>query len=768
MAKISDENNTEVTAAAGDLVPIYRPGQLESAKYVVDLADKADASIVTTVANKADTTYVDAQDALLLPLAGGEMSGNLTFDATSKITFNAAYTPSADEDAATKAYVDANSGASSTYYNVVDYGAVADGDGGTPTNSQVGIQAAIDAAYAAGGGTVYIPAGTYAIGDNADSDEVTVAGPPNTYRFPAEDAHGVRLKDDVNIIAEQGAKLIIHPDTDRVNVVRNPVETTGSFTVVYVESGGSNFAVEGLEIDGDFTNAPLVTGGECLNFKQCSNIKVSRCVIRNANDDGLDLDGCTDVIVDRCEFYRCGATGIHCAGGGVSRISVSSCYFEANCWDRIFNAINGFSTAAIDFVQGQDQVVTSCVFKDNARAITAMSSNLTVSGCTIRNTLVNVPDYSDGYTGPGQVFSLPQIYIKGGVNVTPQGLAGYVVFSGCHIQQNAGNGSCCVRAEDYYIVPGEAFGYAQFSGCDFYAPNGTCFDIQFIQDLQISGCRLRGGSFCYSEEPATTTTYNLIDPNTGSPYSPAIPVVDWRTGRDGNLSVSGCVISEGAIEGYNADGNVVGCTFDNDSLWRGGVTEFDRTGVLLQAEADDWKITGNNVTAGLLFLDVRNGSRDNYIANNTAPGANVKSASSFSDYKNNIFRKLDMGSGAAVNNTFVDNEIVLSIYMGSPEDNFWRGNYGAGMSNRVDATDVGIDPDLPARGIATLTGGTATVDHACAISDPRFRVKLSAMTAGGTQGNLSIGTINDGVDFEILSDSGTDTSTVYWEIDSTA
>ena len=42
------------------------------------------------------------------------------------------------------------------------------------------------------------------------------------------------------------------------------------------------------------------------------------------------------------------------------------------------------------------------------------------------------------------------------------------------------------------------------------------------------------------------------------------------------------------------------------------------------------------------------------------------------------------------------------------------------------------------------------------------------MTAGGTQGNLSIGTINDGVDFEILSDSGTDTSTVYWEIDSTA
>ena len=46
-------------------------------------------------------------------------------------------------------------------FNVLDFGATRDGE----TNDQPAIQAAINAAKAAGGGTVFIPAGTYKVND---------------------------------------------------------------------------------------------------------------------------------------------------------------------------------------------------------------------------------------------------------------------------------------------------------------------------------------------------------------------------------------------------------------------------------------------------------------------------------------------------------------------------------------------------------------------------------------------------------------------------
>lgn len=62
-------------------------------------------------------------------------------------------------------------------FNVLDYGAKGDGS----TDDQPAIQAAIDAAVAAGGGTVYIPAGTYKMNDTLVLAELGAASSLNLY-----------------------------------------------------------------------------------------------------------------------------------------------------------------------------------------------------------------------------------------------------------------------------------------------------------------------------------------------------------------------------------------------------------------------------------------------------------------------------------------------------------------------------------------------------------------------------------------------------------
>lgn len=66
------------------------------------------------------------------------------------------------------------------------------------------------------------------------------------------------------------------------------------------------------------------------------------------------------------------------------------------------------------------------------------------------------------------------------------------------------------------------------------------------------------------------------------------------------------------------------------------------------------------------------------------------------------------------------------------------------------------------QGLAVLVAGTVTVTTAQVVAGDN--IQLTAVVAGGTQGILSVGTITAGVSFVINSTSGTDTSTIFWEI----
>jgi hypothetical protein len=67
------------------------------------------------------------------------------------------------------------------------------------------------------------------------------------------------------------------------------------------------------------------------------------------------------------------------------------------------------------------------------------------------------------------------------------------------------------------------------------------------------------------------------------------------------------------------------------------------------------------------------------------------------------------------------------------------------------------------RGVATLVGGTVTVNTSKVHANSR--IKLCHQTTGGTPGILTLGTVTAGTSFVINSTSGTDTSTVLWELE---
>ncbi|GAA3413779.1 glycosyl hydrolase family 28-related protein [Paenibacillus hodogayensis] len=170
--------------------------------------------------------------------------------------------------------------------SVRDYGARGDGN----TNDTAAINAAINAVFAAGGGTVYVPKGTYLI------DAVRPTG---------NIAGGVQLKSRVTLVLDQGAVLQALPNNQTLtmviamfNCVRagviggtiigerdTHIGTTGEWGMgIYLNNSKQSF-IQGVHIrncwgDGIFVRASLGTIAHCV----CDNNRRQGMSIVDAND----------------------------------------------------------------------------------------------------------------------------------------------------------------------------------------------------------------------------------------------------------------------------------------------------------------------------------------------------------------------------------------------------------------------------------------------------------------------------------------------------
>jgi len=184
---------------------------------------------------------------------------------------------------------------SNYWFNVLEFGAKGDAtlDGLSGTNDAPAIQAAVNAAIAAGGGTVYFPRGAYALGKNGIQIGLIELLDANNIQF---------LGDGIGrsvLIRQQGT---YSNDTHIVRI-----------------NGGKNLLFSDLTLDGN----------------------KAHCIDNDAQKHGLYISGysrpASDVRVTRCEMKNFHGGGLYVLGDvhtdpsyTVKRVWVSKCRFFNN------------------------------------------------------------------------------------------------------------------------------------------------------------------------------------------------------------------------------------------------------------------------------------------------------------------------------------------------------------------------------------------------------------------------------------------------------
>jgi hypothetical protein len=324
-----------------------------------------------------------------LQLPNGPSVGHvLTSDASGNATWQSV--PSASP-----ATLTASGTVKQTVYNVLDYGATGNGT----TNDAASVQSAINVANTAGGGTVYLPPGTYLVSSTGRLDTVSCNGTTITDssctnsdigayclgagingRVPqiVSVNPGVSFTVDVAPNAVPTSFYIIQPallippnvqlvgagmsyTLDNINGV-NPSTTkildSGTGVTCFIRGGGSSahysqstYALKDLSIWGEETGSNASTLYGVFIGNMAWFVTIEKCNISNHGTAGLALDGNmnSNNIVD-CIFNSNGMSNATSFSGGVittpfyaapsAAVNFYNCFFNAN---RGFGICNGQS-----------------------------------------------------------------------------------------------------------------------------------------------------------------------------------------------------------------------------------------------------------------------------------------------------------------------------------------------------------------------------------------------------------------------------------------
>ena len=253
-------------------------------------------------------------------------------------------------------------------YNVKDYGAVGDGI----NIDSIGIQKAIDACAENGGGTVFIPAGTYVCGTMHLRSHVhilfekaaLVLGSRNLKDFdPLEENPSNNLYQDLS-------HSYFHHSLFHADNVQD-IALTG-FGRIDMQSE--------WEVVEDWCRACKI-----IAFKECTDVVIRDLNMRNATDLAVYLAGCEYVTISGLSM------AVHVDGISpdcCKNVTISDCIVDSG--DDAIVPKCSFTLGR--FKSMENLTISNCVVRSSASAIkfgTESNSsfrNITVTGCTIYDT----------------------------------------------------------------------------------------------------------------------------------------------------------------------------------------------------------------------------------------------------------------------------------------------------------------------------------------------------------------------------------------------
>ena len=269
-------------------------------------------------------------------------------------------------------------------YNVRDHGAAAD----KKTNDGPPIQAAIDACSAAGGGTVYVPAGDY------------LCGP-------------LRLASHVALHLEAGATLWVSPDQKHYKDGNRFLYAQDERDLA-IEGRGTIHGTGQADLmrkASDKTKERPAFRVGILRFVRCDDVSIKDITIRYSDTWTLDLEFCRNVSIAGVNilnnYYRVNADGIDPVS--CRNVHISNCHIVAGDDCIVCKTREGAPC--------EDIVVTNCTLESVATAVKigtespADFRNIHFTNCVIRNSTVGIG-----------------IYIKDG------GVAERISFTDCSIE----------------------------------------------------------------------------------------------------------------------------------------------------------------------------------------------------------------------------------------------------------------------------------------------------------------------------------------------
>jgi len=268
-------------------------------------------------------------------------------------------------------------------FNVLAYGAVGDGK---RLNTQA-LQAAIDASAAAGGGTVYFPAGNYLSGTIVLKSHVglyleagaTILGSRNLADYPSHvpafRAYTAPYTDKYLIYGERLENVFIggHGTLDGQGAAFDPTRYGRPYLIRLSEC--RNVTVQGIR---------LVNPGMWVqHYLACTDVDIDGIRVRsgaNRNNDGIDIDCCDRVRISNCEIdSEDDAICLKSAGARITRnVTITNCILRSHA-----NALKAGTESEGGF---ENITISNCVVHDTRLAGIALEA---VDGATLSGIIVS-------------------------------------------------------------------------------------------------------------------------------------------------------------------------------------------------------------------------------------------------------------------------------------------------------------------------------------------------------------------------------------------